>query len=109
MRNRVIRVGIPSLKMSTMHGKGLTLNFQHRDTAVSYTHLFKYENESYHIEIDDVAVFPQCYAAVVDKIPTMAKDVYKRQSGRHDGESIWQNGIRGCGGDFPVYYRAKTG
>lgn len=34
---------------------------------------FKYENESYHIEIDDVAIFPQCYAAVVDKIPTMAK------------------------------------
>ena len=34
---------------------------------------FKYENESYHIETDDVAVFPQCYAAVVDKIPTMAK------------------------------------
>ena len=34
---------------------------------------FKYENESYHIEIDDVAVFPQCYAAVVDKISTMAK------------------------------------
>ena len=33
---------------------------------------FKYENESYQIEIDDVAVFPQCYAAVVDKIPTMA-------------------------------------
>ena len=30
---------------------------------------FKYENEPYHIEIDDVAVFPQCYAAVVDKIP----------------------------------------
>ena len=28
---------------------------------------------AYHIEIDDVAVFPQCYAAVVDKIPTMAK------------------------------------
>ena len=34
---------------------------------------FKYENEPYHIEIDDVAVFPQCYAAVVDKIPIMAK------------------------------------
>ena len=34
---------------------------------------FKYENESYYIEIDDVAVFPQCYAAVVDKIPAMAK------------------------------------
>ena len=34
---------------------------------------FKYENEPYHIEIEDVAVFPQCYAAVVDKIPTMAK------------------------------------
>ena len=33
---------------------------------------FKYENEPYHIEVDDVAVFPQCYAAVVDKIPTMA-------------------------------------
>ena len=33
---------------------------------------FKYENEPYHIEIDDVAVFPQCYAAVVDKIPAMA-------------------------------------
>ena len=36
---------------------------------------FKYENESYHIEIDDVAVFPQCYAAVVDKIPAMAKKI----------------------------------
>ena len=24
---------------------------------------FRYENEAYHIEIDDVAVFPQCYAA----------------------------------------------
>lgn len=36
---------------------------------------FKYENESYHIEIDDVAVFPQCYAAVVDKIPTMASTI----------------------------------
>ena len=35
---------------------------------------FKYENESYHIEIDDVAVFPQCYAAVVDKIPAMDKE-----------------------------------
>ena len=23
--------------------------------------------KAYHIEIDDVAVFPQCYAAVVDK------------------------------------------
>ena len=34
---------------------------------------FKYENEPYYIEIDDVAVFPQCYAAVVDKISTMAK------------------------------------
>ena len=34
---------------------------------------FKYENEPYYIEIDDVAIFPQCYAAVVDKIPTMAK------------------------------------
>ncbi|GAA6493268.1 hypothetical protein K280104A7_28320 [Candidatus Bariatricus faecipullorum] len=33
---------------------------------------FKYENEPYYIEIDDVAIFPQCYAAVVDKIPTMA-------------------------------------
>ena len=29
---------------------------------------FKYENEPYYIEMDDVAVFPQCYAAVVDKI-----------------------------------------
>lgn len=34
---------------------------------------FRYENEAYHIEIDDVAVFPQCYAAVVDKIPTAEK------------------------------------
>ena len=34
---------------------------------------FKYEKESYHIEIDDVAVFPQCYASVMDKIPAMAK------------------------------------
>ena len=33
MRNRVIRVGIPFLKMSTMHGKGLTLSFWHRDTV----------------------------------------------------------------------------
>lgn len=34
---------------------------------------FKYENESYQIEVSGVAVFPQCYAAVVDKIPSMAK------------------------------------
>ncbi len=32
---------------------------------------FKYENEPYYIEIDDVAIFPQCYAAVVDKIPEL--------------------------------------
>ena len=53
---------------------------------------FKYENESYHIEIDDVAVFPQCYAAVVDKIPAMAKktlmsaDPFVVSPGR-----IWRN------------------
>ena len=34
---------------------------------------FKYENDSHHIEINDVAGSPQCYAGVVDKIPAMAK------------------------------------
>lgn len=34
---------------------------------------FSFENIPYHIEIEDVAVFPQCYAAVVDKIPSFSK------------------------------------
>lgn len=29
---------------------------------------FRYENEAYHIEIDDVAVFPQCYGRLVGAI-----------------------------------------
>ena len=39
---------------------------------------FRYENEAYHIEIDDVAVFPQCYAAVAVSYTHL--DVYKRQA-----------------------------
>lgn len=34
---------------------------------------FSYESVAYHITIEDVAVFPQCYAAVVDKLPGFAK------------------------------------
>lgn len=46
MRNRVIRVGIPSLKMSTMHGKGLTLSFWHRDTVWKRSRVLeKYESK----------------------------------------------------------------
>lgn len=45
MRNRVIRVGIPSLKMSTMHGKGLTLSFWHRDTVWKRSRVLE-KNES---------------------------------------------------------------
>ena len=56
---------------------------------------FRYENEAYHIEIDDVAVFPQCYAAVVDKIPTMAKKTLVVDIGMAvpsvslEGKNIW--------------------
>ncbi len=34
---------------------------------------FSFEGIPYHIEVDDVAVFPQCYAAVVDKLPAFSK------------------------------------
>lgn len=34
---------------------------------------FAFENVPYHIEIEDVAVFPQCYAAVVDRIPNFTR------------------------------------
>ena len=49
---------------------------------------FKYENEPYHIEIDDVAVFPQCYAAVVDKIPR--KEVIRLLGGVISGMNVGQ-------------------
>lgn len=34
---------------------------------------FLYENVKYHIIIENVAVFPQCYAAVADKLQTFSK------------------------------------
>jgi plasmid segregation protein ParM len=34
---------------------------------------FSYEKVAYHIRIDNVAVFPQCYAAVADRLPAFAK------------------------------------
>lgn len=36
---------------------------------------FTYEDVPYHIKIKKVAVFPQCYAAVVDKIPNFGRKV----------------------------------
>ena len=56
---------------------------------------FRYENEAYHIEIDDVVVFPQHYAAVVEKIPTMAKKTLVVDIGMAvpsvslEGKNIW--------------------
>ena len=34
---------------------------------------FAFEQVSYHIMIENVAVFPQCYAAVADRLPSFAK------------------------------------
>ncbi len=36
---------------------------------------FIYEERTYHIRLDKVAVFPQCYAAVVDRMMTFTKKV----------------------------------
>lgn len=36
---------------------------------------FKYQQEQYDVEIVNVAVFPQCYAAVVDLIPTFKQKI----------------------------------
>jgi plasmid segregation protein ParM len=35
--------------------------------------MFSYENVPYHIQIEEVVVFPQCYAAVVDRLPGFAR------------------------------------
>ena len=34
---------------------------------------FAFEQVSHHIMIENVAVFPQCYAAVADRLPSFAK------------------------------------
>ena len=72
------RRGLNEAKIFLAVGLPLTRFGAERNDFISYLLKnkkvsFKYENEIYHVEIDDVAVFPQCYAAVVDKIPTMAK------------------------------------
>ena len=68
IRDRVfLAVGLPLTRFGAE--KNDFIKYLTKNKRVS----FKYENEPYYIEIDDVAVFPQCYAAVVDKIPTMAK------------------------------------
>ena len=46
MRNRVIRVGIPSLKMSTMHGKGLTLKLLAQGYSVEEVESLRKKYES---------------------------------------------------------------
>ena len=67
IRDRFLAVGLPLTRFGAE--KNDFIKYLTKNKRVS----FKYENESYHIEIDDEAEFPQCYAAVVDKIPAMAK------------------------------------
>ena len=78
LRKELKRRGLAEAKVFLAVGLPLTRFGAEKNDFIKYLTKnkrvsFKYENEPYHIEIDDVAVFPQCYAAVVDKISTMAK------------------------------------
>jgi plasmid segregation protein ParM len=72
------RRGLREAKVFLAVGLPLTRFGKERNGFIKYLTAnkdvsFSFENIPYHIIIDDVAVFPQCYAAVVDKLPTFAK------------------------------------
>jgi plasmid segregation protein ParM len=72
------RRGIQEAKIFLAVGLPLTRFGAERTDFINYLMAekdvtFSYEKVAYHILIDNVAVFPQCYAAVADRLPAFAK------------------------------------
>lgn len=64
-----LAVGLPLTRFGAE--KQDFIDYLYRKKAV----VFRYDQIEYHIQIAKVAVFPQCYAAVADKIATFPKKV----------------------------------
>ena len=64
----VLGVGLPLKQFATVRKK--FVKYLKRGNQPVH---FKFEDVAYDFTIENVMAFPQCYAAVVDKIPTMAK------------------------------------
>lgn len=67
--NVFLAVGLPLTRFGAE--KQDFINYLSRNKEVS----FKYEGRTYRIQISRVSVFPQCYAAIVDRIMTFTKKV----------------------------------
>lgn len=64
-----LAVGLPLTRFVTE--KKPFINYLMEDKDVT----FIFEQISYHIVIDNVVVFPQCYAAVAERIPSFTKKI----------------------------------
>ncbi len=67
--NVYLAVGLPLTRFG--EEKQAFIDYLSRKSDV----MFKYAEKDYHIIIEKVSVFPQCYAAVADMIPTFARKV----------------------------------
>ena len=65
--NVYLAVGLPLTRFGKE--KQAFIDYLKKDKEVA----FKYAEKEYHITIEKVSVFPQCYAAVADMIPTFAR------------------------------------
>lgn len=65
--NVYLAVGLPLTRFG--EEKQAFIDYLKKDKEVT----FKYAEKEYHITIEKVSVFPQCYAAVADMIPTFAR------------------------------------
>ncbi len=65
--NVYLAVGLPLTRFG--EEKQAFIDYLKKDKEVT----FKYTEKEYHITIEKVSVFPQCYAAVADMIPTFAR------------------------------------
>jgi len=63
----VLAVGLPITKFAKEKSEFISYLSKRRQIY------FKYEKEEYHINLVKVVVFPQCYAAVADKLPQNAR------------------------------------
>ena len=65
--NVYLAVGLPLTRFG--EEKQAFIDYLKKDKEVT----FKYAEKEYHITVEKVSVFPQCYAAVADMIPTFAR------------------------------------
>lgn len=62
-----LAVGLPLTRFGVEKKPFINYLMEEKDVT------FIFEQVSYHIVIDNVVVFPQCYAAVADRLPSFAK------------------------------------